>query len=217
VQFPIWRSASSIRASGWSRGRPGSGTSPCMLPRRPSAAWFAIPSLADVLRVAGLSLPLVAIRTVPDALLRKRLELNRISQGEAASLVVGLPVVLGLAGPGRSLGPRGRNARHAIVQNIVSFWFVGCGRASGSGAGASEKSYATAWRSSERESVGLCISRSTPWFWGRSPGRPSSASTRWRRCSPLCRWTRSPSLQTSSPSDHGWAYRRIAVRCATAS
>jgi O-antigen/teichoic acid export membrane protein len=90
------------------------------------AAWFAIPSLADVLRVAGLSLPLVAIRTVPDALLRKRLELNRISQGEAASLVVGLPVVLGLAWSGAGVWALVAGTLvMPLVQNIVSFWFVG--------------------------------------------------------------------------------------------
>src|SRR5438128_4545612 len=64
------------------------------------ATWFGIERLTDVLRVAGLSLPLMALRTVPDALLRKHLELDRISQSETAAVVVTVPVVVGLAWSG---------------------------------------------------------------------------------------------------------------------
>ena len=61
------------------------------------AAWFASPRLLDVLRVVGLSLPLVAVRLVPDSLLRKQLKLDKVSQARIASTVVSIPVVLGMA------------------------------------------------------------------------------------------------------------------------
>jgi O-antigen/teichoic acid export membrane protein len=90
------------------------------------AAWFAVPSLGSVLRVAGLSLALVAIRAVPDGLLRKRLELDRISQGETASVVVAVPVVLGLAWSGAGVWALVAGALvMPLVQSIVSFWFAG--------------------------------------------------------------------------------------------
>jgi teichuronic acid exporter len=61
------------------------------------AGWFHTPILASVLRVAGLSLPLVALRTIPDGLLRKRLEFDKISKAEIAASVVTVPSVLLMA------------------------------------------------------------------------------------------------------------------------
>jgi O-antigen/teichoic acid export membrane protein len=89
------------------------------------AAWFASPMLADVLRVAGLSLPLVAVRIVPDSLLRKRLELDRVSQAEVASMLATTPVVLALAWSGVGVWALVVGSLvMPLVQSVVSFWFV---------------------------------------------------------------------------------------------
>src|SRR5438132_5838056 len=64
------------------------------------AAWFSSPMLSDVLRVVGLTLPLTALRIVPDSLLRKRLALDKVSQAEIAAALVTLPVMLGMAWAG---------------------------------------------------------------------------------------------------------------------
>lgn len=64
------------------------------------AEWFGAPRLSAVLRVAGLALPLVAVRVVPDALLRQRIELDRVSRAEVAASLATIPVVVGLAWAG---------------------------------------------------------------------------------------------------------------------
>src|SRR5215475_13563402 len=64
------------------------------------AAWFSSPRLSDVLRVVGLTLPLTALRIVPDSLLRKRLELDKVAQAEIAAALVTLPVMVGMAWAG---------------------------------------------------------------------------------------------------------------------
>lgn len=61
------------------------------------AWWFAVPRLADVLPVLSLVLPLTACRVVSDALLRKELALDRVSQAEVIGAVVTLPVTVGCA------------------------------------------------------------------------------------------------------------------------
>src|SRR5881296_3626154 len=54
-----------------------------------------------VVAMAGLGyLVLYALRTVPDSLLRKRLELDRVSQAEMAAMLAATPVVLGMAWAG---------------------------------------------------------------------------------------------------------------------
>src|SRR6266850_1161587 len=89
------------------------------------AAWFASPMLSNVLRVAGVSLPLVALRTVPDSLLRKRLELDRVSQAEIASMLAAIPVVLGMAWAGAGVWALVAGTLvMPLVQDVVSFWFV---------------------------------------------------------------------------------------------
>jgi O-antigen/teichoic acid export membrane protein len=88
------------------------------------AGWFASPMFSDVLRVAGLSLPLVAVRTVPDSLLRKRLELDRVSQAEVAAMLMTMPVVLGLAWSGAGVWALVAGSLvMPLVQTIASFWF----------------------------------------------------------------------------------------------
>jgi O-antigen/teichoic acid export membrane protein len=64
------------------------------------AQWFGSPRLSTVLRVVGLTLPLIAVRLVPDGLLRRRLELDRVSRVEIAAALVTIPVVLGMAWAG---------------------------------------------------------------------------------------------------------------------
>jgi O-antigen/teichoic acid export membrane protein len=61
------------------------------------ARWLAVPSLADVLPVLSLVLPLTACRVVSDSLLRKRLALDRVSQAEVIGAVVTLPIIIGCA------------------------------------------------------------------------------------------------------------------------
>ena len=63
-------------------------------------AWFAAPRLATVIRVLALALPIVAMRVVPENLLRKDLRLDKISQAEIVASLSTLPVVLGLAASG---------------------------------------------------------------------------------------------------------------------
>ncbi len=89
------------------------------------AEWFDSPLLSPVLRVAGLSLPLVALRTVPDGLLRKRLQLDRVSQAEVASMLTTMPVVLGLAWSGAGVWALVAGSLvMPLVQDVVSFWLV---------------------------------------------------------------------------------------------
>jgi O-antigen/teichoic acid export membrane protein len=61
------------------------------------ARWLAAPTLADVLPVLSLVLPLTACRVVSDSLLRKRLALDRVSQAEVIGAVVTLPIMIGCA------------------------------------------------------------------------------------------------------------------------
>lgn len=88
-------------------------------------AWFATPTLSAVLRALGLMLPLVALRTVPESLLRKQLELDKVSKGEIASAVVAIPVVLGTAWAGGGVWALVVGALIApLVQGTMTFWFV---------------------------------------------------------------------------------------------
>lgn len=89
------------------------------------AAWFTSPILSDVLRMVGLSLPLIAIRTIPDSLLRKRLQLDKVSKAEIASTTVTTPVVLGMAWYGAGVWALVAGAVvMPLVQCILSFWFA---------------------------------------------------------------------------------------------
>jgi len=89
------------------------------------ANWFASPRLSTVLRIVGLTLPLAAVRVVPDSLLRKRLELNKVSQAEIVSVMVSIPVVVGMAWTGSGVWALVAVALlMPSVQGVVSFWFV---------------------------------------------------------------------------------------------
>ena len=89
------------------------------------SGWFATPRLSPVLRVVGLTLPIAALRLVPDSLLRKRVELDKVAAGALASSVVTLPVVLGLAWVGAGVWALVAGALVIpSVQCVMSFWFV---------------------------------------------------------------------------------------------
>lgn len=61
------------------------------------ARWFDTPEIVSVIRVLALTLPMGALRVIPDALLRKRLALENVSRIELFSAAIGVPVVIGLA------------------------------------------------------------------------------------------------------------------------
>ena len=86
------------------------------------AEWFNSPKLASVLRVMGLTLPIIAIRVVPDSILRKRLLLDKISQAEIASVLITMPLVfvLALAGVGVWALVAGAIAM-PLVQTVMTF------------------------------------------------------------------------------------------------
>ena len=88
-------------------------------------AWFSTPMLADVLRVVALTLPLIAIRVVPDSLLRKQLAFDRLSQADIVSTLITIPVVLGIAWVGYGVWALVAGALVTpAVQNIIIFWFA---------------------------------------------------------------------------------------------
>jgi O-antigen/teichoic acid export membrane protein len=66
----------------------------------PIARLFANDALSPFLRVVALTVPLVALRIVPESLLRKDLRLDKISQAEMAAVLVYIPTVIGLARAG---------------------------------------------------------------------------------------------------------------------
>ncbi|PYQ51576.1 MAG: hypothetical protein DMF78_13050 [Acidobacteria bacterium] len=89
------------------------------------AWWFANPRIVSVLRVAGLSLPMLAARLVPDGLLRKRLELHRVAQTDVISALVTIPVVLGLALSGAGVWALVAGAVvMPFAQAATTFWFA---------------------------------------------------------------------------------------------
>ena len=89
------------------------------------AVWFDSPRLADVLRVAGFSLPLVAVRVVPDSLLRKRLELDKVSQAEMASAMAAVLVTIGLAWAGAGVWALVSGVLlQLVVSNVCTYGFV---------------------------------------------------------------------------------------------
>lgn len=89
------------------------------------AAWFANPMLTDVLRVMGLTLPLMAVASVSNSLLRKRLELDKISQAEIIAALVSLPVTLILAWTGYGVWALVAGVlANLLVQDLVIVWFV---------------------------------------------------------------------------------------------
>jgi O-antigen/teichoic acid export membrane protein len=125
VQFPDLEERELNTCFWLALGVAGSGYAALYASAPAIAAWFATPALSDVLRAVGLGLLLVAARIVPDGLLRKRLELDKVSKGDLAAALVGIPVVLGLAWSGAGVWALVAGALVVpLVQTLFSFWFV---------------------------------------------------------------------------------------------
>jgi teichuronic acid exporter len=89
------------------------------------AVWFGSPRLLMVLRVLGLALPLVAVRIVPDGLLRRRIEFDRVSRAEVAAALMTIPVVVGMAWAGFGVWALVTGALTTpLVQSAVTFTLV---------------------------------------------------------------------------------------------
>lgn len=87
--------------------------------------WFSAPALTSVLRVAGLTLPLVAFRVVPDGLLRKGLALDKVCQAEIVAGLITIPVMVGLALAGAGVWALVAGALSVpLIQTIVTFFFA---------------------------------------------------------------------------------------------
>lgn len=86
--------------------------------------WFNSPMLTAVLRVNGLMLPLVAIRVVPDSLLRKSLAFDKISKSELVSAVLTIPAMLALALSGAGVWTLvGGMLVGALTQTALTYWY----------------------------------------------------------------------------------------------
>jgi|CXWL01.1.fsa_nt_gi O-antigen/teichoic acid export membrane protein len=89
------------------------------------ALWFNSPELSSVLRVSGVSLPLTALRTVPDSLLRKRLAMDKVSLAEFAATLATFPLVLGLAWKGAGVWALvAGTLMTPFMQVVVTGWYV---------------------------------------------------------------------------------------------
>ena len=87
--------------------------------------WFGSPELSPVLRVAGIALPLIALRVVPDSLLRKQLALDKISQAHTAASLATIIVVISMAWKGWGVWALVAGTLiQPLVHNTVIFWFV---------------------------------------------------------------------------------------------
>ena len=87
--------------------------------------WFDSPRLPLVLQVSSLSIPLGAIRTVPDSLLRKNLSLDKISQAEIIAGVVTIPLVLSMAWAGLGVWALViGTVSIPFVQSAATFWYL---------------------------------------------------------------------------------------------
>ena len=81
------------------------------------AGWFDSAQLTDVMRVTSLTILLFAFRLVPDAMLRKRLELDKIAKAEIISAVASIPVMLILAWNGAGVWAL---VLGSVVQGVVA-------------------------------------------------------------------------------------------------
>lgn len=86
------------------------------------ATWFEVPALCEVLRAVSLTLPLNAVRIVPDALLRKALALDKTSRAEILSVAVAIPVQVAMAIAGYGVWALvAGTLLMPIVQGVVTF------------------------------------------------------------------------------------------------
>jgi O-antigen/teichoic acid export membrane protein len=89
----------------------------------PLLAWFfASPNLSPVLRVVGIGAFLSVLRVVPESLLRKRLDLDKVSIADIAAAGLSIPLVLGLAWAGAGVWALAAGAVFGpFVQCVLSF------------------------------------------------------------------------------------------------
>lgn len=88
----------------------------------PIADWFGAPMLCEVLRAVSLTLPLAAVRIIPDALLRKALALDKTAQAEMLSVAVAIPVQVALASAGFGVWALvAGTLLMPLVQGVVTF------------------------------------------------------------------------------------------------
>ena len=87
------------------------------------AEWFGNPLLSDLLRVAGLTLPLISFAVVPDSLLRKRLALDKISKIQLVAAMSAVITVFALASQGAGVWAlvAGTLVTHSVA-NIGLYW-----------------------------------------------------------------------------------------------
>jgi len=89
------------------------------------AVWFETPALVNVLRIAALVLPIAALGIVPDGLLQKRLELDRVSKAEMSGGLLSLVIVLTMAWMGMGVWALiGGSLARAIVRVAVLYRYV---------------------------------------------------------------------------------------------
>ncbi len=89
------------------------------------ATWFDSPPLEAILRVVALVMPLYAVHLVPDGLLRKLLEFDKVSYAEMISSTVTIPVVFLMAWYGFGVWALvAGSLTKPIVRGLVIFWFV---------------------------------------------------------------------------------------------
>jgi O-antigen/teichoic acid export membrane protein len=89
------------------------------------AAQFDTPMLSSILRVLSLTLPLTTLKVVPEALLRTRLELDRLSQANIVMAIVTVPVVFSMARAGFGVWALVAGVITTnMVQVLATFWFA---------------------------------------------------------------------------------------------
>lgn len=89
------------------------------------ALWFATPPLMGLLQVVCFLILLTAARIVPDSLLRKRLELDKISQAQILGSLITIPVVLSAAWAGAGVWALVAGVFvTTLTQDFFIFWCV---------------------------------------------------------------------------------------------
>ena len=87
--------------------------------------WFQSPRLPLIIQISSVSILLIAIRVVPDSLLRKSLRLDKVSQAEILASVVTIPLVMALAWAGAGVWSLVIGTISTpLVQSIATMWFL---------------------------------------------------------------------------------------------
>ena len=89
------------------------------------ATWFSAPRLAEVLPVVALTLPLGGAKVVPNGLLKKHLEFDKVSKIEIVASVISIFIMLGMAWAGAGVWALVAGMLlPMVVQSMGSFWYV---------------------------------------------------------------------------------------------